>query len=75
MGVFMASSRLLSPSKWPMMGVRGSSDGSGEKGLLEGPTTKPWPLVMSGVGLAGILESVMWIWVRGWVGLGWVGCL
>jgi hypothetical protein len=56
MGVFIASSWLLSASKWPMIGVRGNSEGSGENGLLEEPMTKPWPLVMSGDGRAGMLE-------------------
>lgn len=34
MGVLMASSRCFNAAKWPCTGVLGSSDGSGEKGLL-----------------------------------------
>jgi hypothetical protein len=57
-GVFIASSWLLRASKRPSIGVRGSSDGSGEKGEkgdFEAPPMRPWPLVMRGLRCAGIL--------------------
>jgi len=34
-GVFKLSSCDFRPSKWPFRGVRGISEGSGEKGALE----------------------------------------
>jgi hypothetical protein len=55
-GVFIASSWFLMASKWPPMGVRGSSEGSGEKGDFAAPAMMPWPLVISGLGRAGILS-------------------
>jgi hypothetical protein len=59
-GVFMTSSRLLRASNCPMTGVRGSSDGNGEKGLLfPDPRTKPWPFVMRGDGRAGMVVVVV----------------
>jgi hypothetical protein len=58
MGVFIASSWVLRVSKCVLIGVRGSSDGSGEKGVFRLEATRAWPLVLSGVSRAGGMAGI-----------------
>lgn len=59
MGVLRASMSRLRASKRPSMGVRGSSEGSGEKGDFAAlAMRKPWPLVIRGVGRGGMVVPV-----------------
>lgn len=55
MGVLRTSSCIFSASKRPSIGVLGSSEGSGEKGDFAELIWKPWPLVIKGLGRAGIV--------------------